>query len=170
MIPWLVLTMTTPRPPSTRGIWVLVAYTRKPGLLTRLRPDTTGSLPTYLRRRRRNFWLPSLNSSAPSMKPSATRIWAMASFVRDEGSTTSSWRARLALRTRVSMSAIGSETFICLPTRLGHARQLAQQGALAEADAAQGKTAHVGARPATYEAAVIFAHVETLLALRLGYE
>ena len=32
------------------------------------------------------------------------------------------------------------------PARLGHARQLAGQGALAEADPAQGEAAHVGAR------------------------
>ena len=39
--------------------------------------------------------------------------------------------------------------------------QLAQQGALAEADAAQAETAHVATRPAAHEAAVVAAHVET---------
>ncbi len=49
MIPLDVLTMTMPRPPSTRGMSVLRAYTRRPGLLIRLRPETTGTLPsTYL--------------------------------------------------------------------------------------------------------------------------
>jgi len=32
--------------PSTLGISVLRAYTRKPGLLMRLRPETTGALPS----------------------------------------------------------------------------------------------------------------------------
>ena len=48
MMPWLVLTMTTPRPPSTRGMSVLVAYTRRPGLLTRLSPLMTGHLADVL--------------------------------------------------------------------------------------------------------------------------
>ena len=46
------------------------------------------------------------------MKPSSLRMRAISRFVRDAGTTTSVWRARDALRTRVSMSAIGSEMFI----------------------------------------------------------
>ena len=45
------------------------------------------------------------------MKPSALRMRAISRFVREAGTTTSVWRAREALRTRVSMSAIGSEMF-----------------------------------------------------------
>src|SRR3972149_4843512 len=45
MIPRLVLTMTSPRPPRTRGISVLPAYTRSPGLLIRFRPGGTGAPP-----------------------------------------------------------------------------------------------------------------------------
>src|SRR4051794_17882266 len=104
------------------------------------------------------------------MKPSATRMLAIATFVRDDGRTTSSWRARLALRTRVSMSAMGSETFIGLPARLGHARQLAEEGALAEADAAQAKAADESARPAADETPVIALHWVARRALGFGYQ
>ena len=80
---------------------------------------------------------------------------AISRLVREAGTTTSVWRARDALRTRVSMSAIGSEMFMQdLPARLGDAGQLALEGALPEADAAQGEAAHEGARPAADEAAV----------------
>ena len=47
------------------------------------------------------------------MKPSSVRMRAISRLVRDAGTTTSVWRARAAFRTRVSMSAIGSEMFIC---------------------------------------------------------
>src|SRR5690348_4113432 len=101
------------------------------------------------------------------MKPSSRRISAMARLVREAGMLTSVWRARLPLRMRVSMSAIGSDTFIGLPARLRHAGQLAQQCAFAEADAAQAETAHVAARAATHEAPVVARHVVVRLALCL---
>jgi len=46
------------------------------------------------------------------MKPSSVRIRAISRFTLDEGSVTSRCRAALALRMRVSMSAIGSVLFI----------------------------------------------------------
>src|SRR6185436_17077684 len=133
------LMITIPRPPSTRGISVLHAYTRSPGLLMRLSPDTTGALPsTYFNWRRSTCDGPACSSLTSAMKPSSLRMRAISRLVRDAGTTTSRWRAREAFRTRVSMSAIGSEMFIgSLPARLRDARQLAQQGALPEADAAQ---------------------------------
>src|SRR6476646_4082272 len=147
MIPWLVLTMTMPRPPRTRGMSVLRAYTRRPGLLIRLRPDTTGTFPsTYLRVMRRTAVGPSRSSVTAAMKPSSLRMRAISRFVRDAGTTTSVWRARDALRTRVSMSAIGSEMFILLPARLRDAGQLADERALAAADAAEREAAHVRTR------------------------
>src|SRR6185436_14911036 len=99
---------------------------------------------------------------------SSTRILAIWRFVRDAGTTTSVWRAREAFRTRVSMSAMGSEMFIGLPARLRDAGQLAQQGALPEADPAQGEPPHVGARAPAHEAAGVAANLELRLALRLG--
>src|SRR6188472_205463 len=71
---------------------------------------------------------------------------------------------------RVSMSAMGSEIFMGLPARLGHTRQLAQQGALPEADAAQGEATHVAARSSADGATVVAPDVVPLLALRLGDE
>src|SRR6476620_2916048 len=159
MIPWLVLTMTMPRPPRTRGMSVLRAYTRRPGLLIRLRPDTTGTFPsTYLRVMRSTVVGPSRSSLTAAMKPSSWRMRAISRFVRDAGTTTSVWRARDAFRTRVSMSAIGSEMFIgVLPTRLRDARQLAQERTLPEADATEREPTHEGTRAPAHEAAVVAA-------------
>src|SRR6185312_12461288 len=161
MMPLLVLTMTMPRPPSTRGMSVLRAYTRRPGLLMRLRPETTGTFPsTYFRVRRRTVPAPSCSSCTSAMKPSSLRMRAISRFVRDAGTTTSVWRAREAFRTRVSMSAIGSEMFIgFLPARLGDAGQLAQERTLPEADAAQREPSHVGARSPAHRAAVVRLHL-----------
>src|SRR5512134_1638425 len=103
------------------------------------------------------------------MKPSSLRMRAISRFVRDDGTATSACRARDALRTRVSMSAIGSEMFIgSLPARLRDARQLAAQRALAEADAAQREAAHERARPAADGAAVIGLRLVLGGSLRLG--
>src|SRR5262245_9827397 len=111
---------------------------------------------------------PSWNSEKSSMKPSSLRMRAMASLVRDAGTSTSSWRAWLALRMRVSMSAMGSEMFMGLPARLGHTGQLAQQGTLPEADPAHREPAHVATRSTADVAPVIRPDGEALLALGLG--
>src|SRR3954451_14665423 len=135
----------------------------------RFSPDTTGTLPsTYLRVRWRTMPGPSCPSATSAMKPSSLRIRAISRFVLDAGTTTSVWRARDALRMRVSMSAIGSETFIgLLPAGLRHARQFAEECALAEADAAQREPAHVRTRPTAHGAAVIPPHLELRRPLRL---
>src|SRR5450830_223933 len=170
MIPWLVLTITRPSPPSTRGISVLRAYTRNPGLLMRLSPETTGALPsTYLSVTRSTWCTPSRSSWTSAIKPSSTRIRAISRLVREAGTTTSACRARDALRMRVSMSAIGSETFIdSLPARLGDAGQFAQQRPLSEADAAESEPSHEGARTTAHEAAMVCSDLEPLRPLRLG--
>src|SRR6476661_2108309 len=170
MIPWLVLTMTMPRPPRTRGMSVLRAYTRKPGLLIRLSPETTGTFPsTYLSWMRRTAVGPSCSSVTSAMKPSSLRMRAISRLVRDAGTTTSVCRARDAFRTRVSMSAIGSEMFIgFLPARLGDARQLAQERTLPEADAAEREPPDEGTRPSAHRAAVIRLHLVLRGPLRLG--
>src|SRR6476646_2670986 len=169
MIPWLVLTMTMPRPPRTRGMSVLRAYTRRPGLLIRLRPDTTGTFPsTYLRVMRRTAVGPSRSSVTAAMKPSSLRMRAISRFVRDAGTTTSVWRARDALRTRVSMSAIGSEVFIgVLPARLRDAWPLAQERSLPEADATEREPTHEGAWTPAHRAAVVAADLVLRSPLRL---
>src|SRR5664279_527421 len=158
--------------PSTLGISVLRAYTRRPGLLMRFSPETTGAFPsTYLRVTRNTGWTPSRSSRTSAMKPSCKRIRAISRFVREAGTTTSVCRARDALRMRVSMSAIGSEMFICvLPARLRHARQLAEECPLAEADAAQPESTHESARPTAHEAAVISLRLVLRRPLLLGDE
>src|SRR6266498_2085857 len=135
----------------------------------RLRPDTTGALPsTYLRVSRRVWPGPACSSATSAMKPSSLRMRAISRLVRDAGTTTSVWRAREALRTRVSMSAIGSEMFMRdLPARLGDARQLALEGALPEADSAQREAAHERTRPAADCAAVVSPDAELRLPLCL---
>src|SRR5215211_3751240 len=157
MIPWLVLTMTMPRPPSTRGMSVLRAYTRRPGLLIRLSPETTGTLPsTYLRVRRSTVAGPSCSSRTSAMKPSSLRMRAISRLVREAGTTTSVCRARDAFLTRVSMSAIGSEMFIgFLPARLRYDGQLAEERTLSEADPAEREPPDETARPAAHGTAVI---------------
>src|SRR4051794_34700266 len=90
---------------------------------------------------------------------------ARASFNLEEGMRTSSWNATLALRSRVSMSAIGSVIVTVrppLPTGLGHARHLAGVHHLAQADAAQPELAEHGAGPP----AALAAGVRTDLVLR----
>src|SRR5450756_2738705 len=170
MMPWLVLTMTRPRPPSTLGISVLRAYTRRPGLLMRFSPETTGPFPsTYLSVTRNTGWTPSRSSRTSAMKPSCRRIRAISRLVREAGTTTSACRARDALRMRVSMSAIGSETFIdSLPARLGDAGQLAEERSLTEADAAQPKAPHVRARATANEATMVGLNLVLRRPLRLG--
>src|SRR6187551_3331965 len=108
---------------------------------------------------RRSAVGPSCSSLTSATKPSSLRMRAISRFVRDAGTTTSVCRAREAFRTRVSMSAIGSEMFIgVLPTRLRDARQLAQERTLPEADAAEREPSHEGAWSSAHEAAVICLH------------
>src|SRR6476660_7858114 len=83
---------------------------------------------------------------------------AISVFSLEAGTSTFGWRAWIALRTRVSMSAIGSLVIVLLlpflPASLGHTRNLAIQGELAEAEAANSELAQKRARPSTTPAAV----------------
>src|SRR5215218_271171 len=84
---------------------------------------------------------------------------------------TSSWWAALPLRSRVSMSAIGSVMLTStapLPARLGDAGQLAGVGELAHADPAQAELAQHGPRPPAALAARVGPHLELRGALGLG--
>src|SRR6187397_1256042 len=107
------------------------------------------------------------------MYPSSRRIWAMSLLMRDAGMSTRVCFAVTALRIRVSMSAIGSVISLSnllvrvrfLPAALGHARDVAVERKLPEAQAAQRKLPHVGARPATQVAAVPQANLEFRLLL-----
>src|ERR1035438_5178380 len=83
---------------------------------------------------------------------------AISAFSLDAGTSTFGWRAWIALRTRVSMSAIGSLVIVLLlhflPASLGHTRNLAIEGELAEAEAANSELAQERARPSTTPAPV----------------
>src|SRR5437870_4712120 len=68
------------------------------------------------------------------MKPSSFRISAIRTLSREAGMSTFSCSARLALRIRVSRSAIGSLRIRPLPARLHDARNLALEQLLAETE------------------------------------
>src|SRR5918994_1747225 len=172
--PWLVDRTAVPRPPSTRGTSVALEYTRRPGLDTRRMPEMvrarsglyfmamTSTLPG----------LPGFSSTLkPSMKPSFWRMAARASFTLEDGMRTSSCIATLALRMRVSMSAIGSVMVMSRrlpsPAGLGHARELAGMGELAQADPAQAELAEHGMRSPTAPAPGVRPDLELGLALLL---
>src|SRR5690242_8451706 len=92
---------------------------------------------------------------------------AISVFSLEAGTSTFGWRAWIAFRTRVSMSAMGSLVIVlllgpALPARLHDTRDLAVQGELAEAQAAKSKLSEESARPAAAPAAV------AVLALKLG--
>src|SRR3972149_8866041 len=91
------------------------------------------------------------------MNPSAFRIPAIFTFSFAAGMSTFSCSARLALRMRVSMSAMGSVTMSCplLPRRLDHARNLALQGQLPEADPAHVELPEVPPGPPAQLAALV---------------
>src|SRR3954463_9388054 len=87
----------------------------------------------------------------------------MSTFVRDVGISTVSCSALLALRMRVSMSAIGSVSIsVLLPTALGHAGDRALMRELAQADPAKAEFLEDGARAPTAPAARVVADLEAL--------
>src|ERR1700693_12820 len=83
---------------------------------------------------------------------------AISVFSLEDGTATLGLRAWIALRTRVSMSAMGSLVIVLLlrllPARLGHAWNLAIEGELAEAQAANAEFAQKPARASAAPAAV----------------
>src|SRR5271157_312071 len=92
----------------------------------------------------------SCSAAKPRMKPS--RFSTSSTFARscEAGAVQFAWRARCALRMRVSISPRGSESDICpfppLPARLDHAGNLSLAGEIAQRDAAQLELAVVAAR------------------------
>src|SRR5579863_6375151 len=125
---------------------------RRPGLETRLMP-----MMVFLRSseylRVISSWLPGLPSTLetvkPAMKPSRSKTVARLSFNFELGIFTVSNIAELALRIRVSMSAMGSVMVMISPTRLGHAGNLAGVHHLTQADPAQAELAVHRARSTT---------------------
>src|ERR1039458_3394191 len=100
---------------------------------------------------------------------------AISVFSLEAGTSTLGWRARMALRTRVSMSAIGSlvipalQLFLWLsPARLRDAGDFPVQCQLAEAQPADAELAQKRARPSAAPAAV--AVLAVLLRLLAGLD
>src|SRR5437667_12641742 len=90
-------------------------------------------------------------------------------FRFEAGTSTFLCFALHALRMHVKRSATGSLTDMVpfpvmgarrLPARFDHARDLAQQGELPEANAAEAEVAQESARPAAAVATVVAAHLE----------
>src|SRR5438132_14095706 len=84
----------------------------------------------------------------------------MARLIPEYGISQLECRAGDALRTRVSMSAMGSVMLMALPARLRHARDFARQRQLAETDPAQREATNKGARPPADLAAIVRLHLE----------
>src|SRR5437762_8456828 len=105
------------------------------------------------------------------MYPSRSRMAASASLSLDEGIRTVSCMATLALRIRVSMSAMGSVMVMCRsapsPTGLRHAGNLAGVNQLAQADAAQPELPEHRVGPATAPAPGVRPDLELGLPLLL---
>src|SRR6266545_6887566 len=97
------------------------------------------------------------------MKPSSLRISVIRTLSLEDGMSTFSCSARLALWMRVRRSAIGSLIDMVvrpLPTGLGHARHLALEGELPEAEPAELELPEKAARPAAQLAAAVDARLE----------
>src|SRR5262245_23916957 len=129
------------------------------------------SLPCpYLRYTRSMFCLRSSRTRKFLMNPSSLRSSTMRIFSLEDGMSTFSCSARLALRMRVSRSAMGSLFMIASPARLDHARHLALEGQLPEAQTAELELPQVAARASTQLTAAIGATGELRGALRLHDE
>src|SRR3954454_25021385 len=91
------------------------------------------------------------------MYPSSSRMRAISLRMPELGIETLSCSAWLALRMRVSMSAIGSVIIWCSPTALRHSGDHALVCELAQADPADAELAVVRARAAAARASVVVA-------------
>src|SRR2546421_6671222 len=112
--------------------------------------------------------MPCLLSSSTRkflMNPSSFSSSAMRTLSREDGMSTFSCSALLALRMRVSRSAIGSLR-MGLPARLHDARHLALEGQLAKAQAAHPELPEIAARTTAQLAPVVATRGE--LRRRLG--
>jgi hypothetical protein len=89
----------------------------------------------------------------------------MRTFIFEDGMITFAFRAVMALRMRVSISAIGSVIVVPLPARLHDAGDVSTQRELTEAQTAQPELPDEGARTAALRAAVALADLELPLAI-----
>jgi hypothetical protein len=89
----------------------------------------------------------------------------MRAFIFEAGMITFAFRAVMALRMRVSISAIGSVIVVPLPARLHDAGDVSTQRELTEAQTAQPKFADERTRTSALRAAVALANFELPLAI-----
>src|SRR5215831_12659746 len=103
------------------------------------------------------------------MKPSSLSSSVILTFSFEAGISTFSCSARLALRIRVKRSATGSVIMggSLLPARFDHARHLALEGQLTEADSTELELPQVPAGTATELASVVRPRLEPGRALLL---
>src|SRR5215510_3125411 len=94
------------------------------------------------------------------MKPSSLRSSTIRTLSLDDGMSTFSCSARLALRMRVRRSAMGSLFMAASPARLRDARHLALEGELAEAQPAELELPDVAPRASAQLAPVLGARRE----------
>src|SRR3954464_13280698 len=109
--------------------------------------------------------LPSSSDEIAPTKPSDLRTSAMRCFIFDAGMITFAFRAVMALRMRVSISAIGSVIVLPLPARLHDAGDVTAERELTEAQTAQPELAHERAPATANRTTVANAHVELALTL-----
>ena len=157
-------------PPSTRGRRSFRAYTRRPGLETRLMPVITRSRPfPYFSSTTSVSKLSPFTMEKSRMYPSSLRMRAICALRREVGISVRSCIALLALRIRVSMSAIGSVSILrSSPRALRHAGDDALVGEIAQADPADPELAIHGTRAPTACATAVLAHLEALRPGRLS--
>src|SRR5438132_11718167 len=103
-----------------------------------------------------NFFDPSSVSLKLRMYPSSFKMRASSFFSREAGTSPLGWRAMRALRTRVNMSAIGSDVIYraSLPARLGYAWDFAGEREFPETDPAEREFAQKSARASAVFAAI----------------
>src|SRR5690242_13130840 len=144
---------------------------RRLGRLTRSMPLITGRRwSSYFSESRSCLAMPSPTTVASRRKPSAISTRAIASFVRDHGTSTRSLRAWLPLRMRVKRSAIGSVIDIASPTRLDETGDLPLARQIAQAEPAHAELAVERPRPAAQRTAVVLPDAELLTARRFHSE
>src|SRR5262249_16023358 len=94
---------------------------------------------------------------------------AISPFTREAGTSTLGCRAEIALRPRVSMSAMGSLIITVLlgllPTRLDYSRDLAVEGELPEAQPAHAELSQIAPRASAAPAAVTVLAAQLRLAV-----
>src|SRR6476646_9350468 len=135
---------------------------RRPGLATRLRPESTRSRPRpYFSSTTSVGWVPSSETWKSRMYPSSLRMRAIWTFSLELGISAVSCSALLALRMRVSMSATGSVSIsFLLPGALRHAGDHALVGELPQADPAEPELFEHGTRAPAAVAAGVVTHLE----------